>query len=375
MCLLAAAAAAVSFTAQYRMVEATRRLAVVAGLEAAIPDAAALVFACLGIALALHGRRAIRARTLNVAAVGTSVFMNAIAAAPGWRNLAIWAMPPIAYALASDTLIAVVRAWALARHQHLHAALADDTATPLAILGGLILWLLRLALAPRSTLAGFRAWVLAECPVAPGRRAAPAAPLQAVLSPHVARARGETKTARFLSLVAERHGPLASIPLDRVASISAALAPAADLNTGAARTALRKAVLAARTETPDDHQVRHRPGRRPGPGRHLAWAFVPPATCPATGPGTCGSGCTCGCTRARASPTSFSLWLRWGRLAALRRSGRIRPSLPLRYRILDPREHSVDLGRAHYRHRLHVPLIGNQRYQNLLNARRDTCAA
>jgi hypothetical protein len=33
--------------------------------------------------------------------------MNAIAAAPGWRNLAIWAMPPIAYALASDTLIGV----------------------------------------------------------------------------------------------------------------------------------------------------------------------------------------------------------------------------------------------------------------------------
>ena len=149
LCLLAAAAAVVSFTAQYRMVDATRRLAVVAGLEAAIPDAAALVFACLGIALALHGRRAIRARTLNVAAVGTSVFMNAIAAAPGWRNLAIWAMPPIAYALASDTLIGVVRAWALARHQHLHAALAADTATPLAILGGLILWLLRLALAPR----------------------------------------------------------------------------------------------------------------------------------------------------------------------------------------------------------------------------------
>ena len=250
LCLLAAAAAVVSFTAQYRMVDATRRLAVVAGLEAAIPDAAALVFACLGIALALHGRRAIRARILNIASVGTSVFMNAIAAAPGWRNLAIWAMPPIAYALASDTLIAVVRAWALARHQHLNPALAGDTATPLAILGGLILWLLRLALAPKSTLAGFRAWVLAECPVAPGRRAPAASPPPAVPSPHGARARGETKTSRFLSLVTERNGPLASIPLDRVASISAALAPAADLNPGAARAALRKAVLAAQNGTP-----------------------------------------------------------------------------------------------------------------------------
>ena len=86
LCLLAATAAVVSSTAQYRLVYATRRLAVVAGLGAAIPDAAALVFACLGIALALHGRRAVRARILNLASVGTSVFMNTIAAAPGWRS-------------------------------------------------------------------------------------------------------------------------------------------------------------------------------------------------------------------------------------------------------------------------------------------------
>ena len=52
----------------------------------------------------------------------------------------------------------------------------------------------------------------------------------------------------------------------------------------------------------------------------------------------------------------FSLHLRWGRLAVLRRSSRIRPALPLRYRLIDPREHAVFLGRAHYRHRLHVPL-------------------
>ena len=100
--VLAAAAAAVSFTAQYRMVDATRHLSAIAALEAAIPDAAALVFASLGIALALHGRRALRARALNLAAVGTSVFMNVLAAAPGWRNLAIWALPPAAYALASQ---------------------------------------------------------------------------------------------------------------------------------------------------------------------------------------------------------------------------------------------------------------------------------
>jgi len=52
----------------------------------------------------------------------------------------------------------------------------------------------------------------------------------------------------------------------------------------------------------------------------------------------------------------FSLWLRWGRLAAVRRSARIRRSLPLPYRIADPGQHSVFLGRAHYRHGLRVPL-------------------
>jgi type IV secretion system protein VirD4 len=52
----------------------------------------------------------------------------------------------------------------------------------------------------------------------------------------------------------------------------------------------------------------------------------------------------------------FSLWLRWSRLAVLRRSARIRPTLPLRYRVMDPRGQSVFLGRAHYRHGLRVPL-------------------
>src|SRR5277367_1519292 len=117
------------------MVDATRHLPAIAALEAAIPDVAALVFACLAVALALQGRRAIRARALNLASVGASVFMNAIAAAPGWRNLAIWALPPVAYALASDTLIGVVRAWVLARQKELHVALAADDATPLAIIG------------------------------------------------------------------------------------------------------------------------------------------------------------------------------------------------------------------------------------------------
>jgi hypothetical protein len=259
LCALAAAAAAVSFTAQYRMVYADRRLAVVAGLEAVIPDAAALVFACLGVALALHGRRALRARALNVASVGASVFMNVIAAAPGWRSLAVWAMPPVAYALASDALIGVVRSWVIARHKRLNVTLAAEEVTPLAVVGGLVLWLLRLSLAPVSTLAGFRAWVLEECPVAPGRRtdcpapvAAAAASPRAISRPRRGRGpRRDTKSARFLALVTERQGSLSAIPLDQVAKISSAYAPQVDLNTGAARTVLRRAVLATHAHNGD----------------------------------------------------------------------------------------------------------------------------
>ena len=243
--VLAAAAAAVSFTAQYRMVDATRHLPAIAALEAAIPDAAALVFASLGIALALHGRRALRARALNLASVGTSVFMNVLAAAPGWRNLAIWALPPVAYALASDTLIGVVRAWAIARHQQLGTALAADAPTPLAVLGGLALWLLRLALAPASTLAGFRAWVLEECPVAPGRRAARSRP-----AARAAPAEGDQDGPVPGSWPPNGTGLSPPIPLGAVAGISAELAPLIGLHPGAARAALRKAVLAAKNGDP-----------------------------------------------------------------------------------------------------------------------------
>jgi hypothetical protein len=242
LCALAGAAATVSYAAQFQLAFAARHSALVAGLEAAIPDAAALVFACLGVALALHGSRAIRARLLNVASAGASVFMNVIAAAPGWRDLAVWAMPPTAYALASDTLIGVVRTGVVARHEA--AAEPVTELSLLAVIRGTALWLLRLAMAPVSTMTGFRAWVIEECPVAPGRRAHPPAPV--AMSPvRTRRRRGETKTARFLALVTSQHGPLAAIPLGSVSRISAAVAPQADLNAGSARTALRRAVLAA----------------------------------------------------------------------------------------------------------------------------------
>ena len=298
LCVLSTAAAIVSYAAQYRLVYAARHLFVAALLEAAIPDVAALVFACLAVALAAHGRRAIRARLLNAASAAGSVFMNVIAAAPGWRNLAVWAMPPAMYALASDTLIGVVRTATVARGNAAAPRVGVAEFSFVAALGGLALWLLRLSVAPRSTAAGFRQWVLEECPVAPGRRAPtlagvatpglpgdgrpgrrttagrtrprqpvrtrqtkaapPGATAPASRTPADALPR-DTKTSRFLGLVAREHGPLAAIPLASVAQISAASAPHVGLHAGSARAALRRAVLAAQLEagaqTPQNDQT------------------------------------------------------------------------------------------------------------------------
>jgi hypothetical protein len=162
------------------MVWRVKQAAWVAALEAGIPDVGAVVFAALGVALALHGRWALRPRALNAACIGISLVMNALAASPGWRDLAIWVMPSALYALASDTLIGVVRAWVLARARNLGETLADDGPTPLSMAGGASLWLLRLSLAPRSTLGGFRSWVVTDCPAAPGLRPGHAAQLEAV---------------------------------------------------------------------------------------------------------------------------------------------------------------------------------------------------
>lgn len=178
--LLASAAAAVSWQAQYKMVLDIKSRTWVAALEAGIPDAGAIVFAALGIALALHGKRAVRTRALNVLCVGISLMQNALAAGAGWRDLVIWVMPSAVYAVASDTLIGVIRAWAIARVRNLGETLADDGLTPLAIAGGVVLWLLRLTLAPKSTLGGFRSWVVTDCPVAPGLRPGHIAELAAV---------------------------------------------------------------------------------------------------------------------------------------------------------------------------------------------------
>jgi hypothetical protein len=263
--LVAVAAAAVSYEAQWRLVYRDKHEIGVSYIQAAIPDLGSLVFACFGIALALHGRRAVRARLLNLLCVGISLAMNAFAAAPGWRDLAIWVMPSAVYALASDTLIGVIRAYVIARQKRLRTVLADDGITLAHIVGAVLLWLLRLAVAPPSTLKGFHLWVK-SLPTAPTlhQAAEDDRPEVAVGRPEevkrpqrerlaVANQRGSregTKQEQFLTLVIARYGPLTEFDLKAVARAAAELAPEAALHPGTARKILRAQVLAAQNGDP-----------------------------------------------------------------------------------------------------------------------------
>ena len=265
LAVLGGSAAVVSWSAQFLFIHHAKHNPVIAGLEAGIPDAAALCFAALGIALALHGKRAFRARALNVASVATSVFMNFAASSDGWRSVAIWTLPPVFYALASDTLITVIRARAVALQRAMRDGLADDELSPMYLLGRGLLYGLRLVAAPLSTARGARLALLAATPLPTPEPKAAIQPATAVIEPAAVADAGrpaaiaaapapkrparrrpaKSKTARFLALVTEHHGPLAQVPLADVARISGELAPKVRLHPGSARGALRRAVLAA----------------------------------------------------------------------------------------------------------------------------------
>jgi hypothetical protein len=140
--------------------------------------------------------------------------------------------------------------------------LAEEDATPLAIAGAVVLWLLRLALAPASTLGGFRRWVVEECPVAPGRKAAPAptAPLALLAPPDPPRRhRADGKPGKqdlLIALASQRHD-LLRLPLNQVARIAALIGGEVNLHPGTARRVLRAHVKTLQ-DNPGDSRTKDR---------------------------------------------------------------------------------------------------------------------
>ena len=275
---LAVAMGVTSFHAQFTYIFATKRQWAPAVLEALGLDAGAVIFSLLGIALARLGRGAAVERVLVVTCALGSCGMNVLNANLGSpRSVAVYAMPPVLFAVTSDRLVAVIRQAAVGRA-------VDDTAERSAwrLPGRMLLYCLRFTVDRHGTARGVRQAILNATPLP--QAAPPAAeeypdPLYAVLdeirridlagksqvgrrdeSPRrpgengeleLARSRRDpdrqrtTKTARFLALVNDMYGPLAEFPLANVYKVSAELAPAVRLHDGSARAALRAAVLAA----------------------------------------------------------------------------------------------------------------------------------
>jgi hypothetical protein len=167
--LLAAAQGYVSFRAQYAFIDHAKQAHVPSMLEALGLDTGAVIFALLALSLARRGRHATVERVLNVACAFGSLMMNLLAAdLKSPRSVTVWVMPSALYALASDRLIAVVRRWV---HDSDPSAQLAAEGSAWRAFGGLGFWLLRLILDVPGTVAGFRRWVLATAPVAPGMRA------------------------------------------------------------------------------------------------------------------------------------------------------------------------------------------------------------
>jgi hypothetical protein len=229
---------AVSLDAQYRYVFHAKHQAAASWVEALALDVGMAIFSLLALGLARAGKPARTERVLITACAGASAVMNFAAAndtSP--KSVLAYVMPPVFLAVVADRVVSVAR-----RH-----VLGENEQSPWLAAAAVVLYTLRLVLAPPSTTAGLRRWLLLKTPLPAARVAAAAtAPQRKPIGgrPGPAGPRAESKTARFLALVAERHGPLADFPSELVSPTCSELAPEVGLDAGAARTALRRAVLA-----------------------------------------------------------------------------------------------------------------------------------
>jgi Protein of unknown function (DUF2637) len=233
---------AVSLDAQYRYVFHAKHQSAASWVEALALDLGMAVFSLLALGLARAGQPARAERGLILACAAASGVMNFAAADDSSpKSVLAYVLPPVFLAVVADRVVSVVR-----RH-----ALGENERSPWRAAAPLAAYAVRLVLAPPSTAAGLRRWLLLKTPLPAAQPAVPRAPRQKALDnrapagPHAG-----SKTARFLALVAQRHGPLSDVPPQRVARICTELAPEIGLDAGAARTALRKAVLAARDGSP-----------------------------------------------------------------------------------------------------------------------------
>ena len=229
--LLAAGLFVVTLNAQYKYVFAAKGQAVPSMIEAAALDLGMAIFALLALGLAMAGQAAKIERALIVAcAFGSAAQNYAAADVTSPRSVAAYVAPSLFLALVVDRVVAVVRRHVLGdAERSVWTAFGRGVAAVVKGLGLVLLYLLRLVLAPPSTSSGLRRIVLNAAPL-------PAAGQQARSgdddTKEPAELEGASKRAR-LAWWYERDAAYG----DRTAAAAAAkrLAPVVDLSEGTAR--------------------------------------------------------------------------------------------------------------------------------------------
>ena len=185
--LLAAALFVVTLNAQYKYIFAAKQQTIPSMIEAASLDLGMAIFTLLALGLAMAGQAARIERALIVAcAFGSAAQNYAAADVTSPRSVAAYVAPSLFLALVVDRVVAVVRRHVLGdAERSVWAAVGRAVTAACKGAGLVLLYLLRLVLAPPSTSAGLRRIVLNAAPLPEAARPPAAAPLASTDPPAI----------------------------------------------------------------------------------------------------------------------------------------------------------------------------------------------
>jgi hypothetical protein len=167
LAVLAAATFYVSYKAQFTFMFGVKHQFAPALIEALIADVAMVVCALLALGMACAGQSAKVARLLVVVFAGLSAGMNYLAAdVASIRSVAVYVMPPAVFAVCTDQVVSVVRRFGLGiQEDSAWSMLGRVALAAVKLSGAIMLYSLRLVLAPAETARGLRTMVLAAAPI------------------------------------------------------------------------------------------------------------------------------------------------------------------------------------------------------------------
>jgi hypothetical protein len=224
--LIGGGALFVSFSAQYAYIFAARHQDAASVIEAVLLDLLMIVFTLLALGLSRAGKSSRTERALILACAIASAYMNVSAAdTASPRSVVAYAVAPVALAVVVDRVVAVIRRHVLADEEpSAWTALGRGLAAVTQLVGLVLLYSLRFALAAPETARGLRRMVLDAAPL-PGLEAKEP---EAIDLP-------TTKKAALLALY--RAHPEYGIRA-AASKVAAELAPRAGLQPGTARAYL-----------------------------------------------------------------------------------------------------------------------------------------